>query len=95
MKEKYKLHCRQAEKALRWLAIQFSDVEEPKDDVDRLSALIHRNSKAGADVIQGLLFKGEQMMALIDRIEDWAETDEPGPGIRKMIAEWRKENNHE
>lgn len=38
-------------KSLRWLAVQFLYVKNPKDDVDRLSNAIHLYATRGADCI--------------------------------------------
>ena len=41
-------------KSLRWLAMQFPYVENPKDDIDRLSNAIHIYASRGSDCIDRL-----------------------------------------
>lgn len=41
-------------KSLRWLAIQFPFIQDPKDDTDKLSNAIHLYATAGADCIDRL-----------------------------------------
>lgn len=41
-------------KSLRWLAIQFPYTENPKDDCDRFSNVIHIYASRGADCIDRL-----------------------------------------
>ncbi len=41
-------------KSLRWLANNFPFIEHPKDDIDRMNNLIYLYCKAGADKIDEL-----------------------------------------
>ena len=54
----------QQEKSLRWLANMFPEVEEPKDESDKISNAIHRYCTAGADLINKFTNKKYNVITL-------------------------------
>ena len=48
-------------KSLRWLANMFPYVEDPQDEADKFSNIIHLNCAAGAAKIEALYAENQQL----------------------------------
>ena len=56
-------------KSLRWLAIQFPKVENPKDDIERMQTCINLYCTAAAEKIEQLTEENERLRAENERLK--------------------------
>jgi hypothetical protein len=76
-------------KSLRWLAIQFPLVENPKDDIEKLQSCINLYCTAAAEKIEQLTEDNDKLYRLVDdKIQENKRLTEHNAQILQFGEEW-------